>query len=295
MLEIEFFGVRGSTPCSCPTTVGVGGNTSCVSVRVDDEAPIVCDMGTGFRYLGSKLDAQRVMMNGSGVPFEGTALLTHLHWDHVQGLPFFTPLLQPGAHLSVIGPRQDDGKNLADEVAAFVQPPLFPVGLDDLPGSIEFREISDETFTIGSATVTAQSVSHCGPTNGYRIEAGGSSVVYIPDHQEPVADTSDRSEIVPESVREFCKDADVLIHDAQYDEAEFALRSTWGHSTVRYAAEVARQSGVAKLVLFHHDPTHGDEWVANAVVEAQAIAGPDVEVIAATEGLVVGVDASVTV
>lgn len=291
MIEIEFFGVRGSTPCSCPSTVGVGGNTSCVAIRVDDEPPIICDLGTGLRYLGDQLDAHRVMMNGSGVPFVGTALVTHLHWDHIQGLPFFKPLLQAGAQLTIVGPDQEPGSTLADEVSSFVCPPLFPVGLGDLPGTIDFLEVSDDSFDVGSARVIAASVDHCGPTNGYRIEADGKSVVYIPDHQEPIDQPVD----VPDSVVQFCRDADVLIHDAQYDDAEFADRATWGHSTYRYAARVARESNVSRLVLFHHDPMHSDEWIAKAVVEAQVVAGPDVDVVAATEGLVLSVDAPVRV
>lgn len=291
VIEIEFFGVRGSTPCSCPTTAGIGGNTSCVTIRVDDETPIICDLGTGLRYLGCRLDEDRVRLNGSAVPFEGTALVTHLHWDHVQGLPFFLPLLRAGAQLTVVAPEQDEGTTLADAIGAFVSPPLFPVDLSELPGSIEFHETSSGSFDVGSATVTCTSVTHCGPTNAYRIEANGTSVVYISDHQQP----ADQPTFVPDSVLELCRDADVLIHDAQYDAEEFETRATWGHSTYDYAAEVARQSGVRTLVLFHHDPTHGDDWVANAVVEAQKTAGPDVEVVAASEGLTMSVEATVRV
>lgn len=260
-----------------------------MTVRVDDEPPIICDLGTGLRYLGCRLDEDRVRLNGSAVPFDGTALVTHLHWDHVQGLPFFLPLLRAGAQLTVVAPEQEDGTTLADAVGAFVSPPLFPVDLDELPGSIAFHETSSGSFDVGSATVTVTSVTHCGPTNAYRMEAGGTSVVYISDHQQPV----DQPTFVPDNVLELCCDADVLIHDAQYDAAEFESRSTWGHSTYDYAAEVARQSGVRTLALFHHDPTHGDDWVANAVVEAQKTAGPDVEVVAAAEGMTMSVEATV--
>lgn len=276
MLELTFYGVRGSTPCSCDVTNGIGGNTSCVLVRSSDGGdPIVLDLGTGLRYLGNEL-ANRP----HDQTFAGTALVTHLHWDHVQGIPFFVPLLRPDANLRLVGPSQP-GSDLRTEIASFIRPPLFPVDLSLLPCEIDFIEMDAGTLMIGSATVRVAPVPHVGPTNGYRIDSGEASVVYIPDHQQPV----DGSIEPPQSVIDLCLGADVLIHDAQYDDAEFATKATWGHSTVRYAAEVARRSDVKRLVLFHHDPAHDDAWIAAAVADAQEWVGPDIEVIAAAEGL----------
>ncbi len=276
MLDVTFYGVRGSTPCSCDTTNGIGGNTSCVLVRgPEGDAPLVLDLGTGLRYLGNELTERT-----SDHTFEGTALVTHLHWDHVQGIPFFVPLLHQNANLRLIGPEQL-GSNLRAEIESFIRPPLFPVDLSVLPCEIEFVEMSAGSITHGTSTITVAAVDHIGPTNAYRIDNGSASVVYIPDHQQPVDGSTD----VPSSVIDFCRGADVLIHDAQYDDAEFITKATWGHSTVRYAAAVAKASEVRRLVLFHHDPSHDDAWIANAVADAQCWVGPEIEVMAASEGL----------
>ncbi|MFW2381125.1 MAG: MBL fold metallo-hydrolase [Acidimicrobiales bacterium] len=245
-------------------------------IEPDGEEPIVLDLGTGLRYYGEHLAAEGVNA------FVGTALLTHLHWDHVQGIPFFTPLLDPRSNLRLVGPAQT-GSTLAAEVERFVKPPLFPVHLDVLPGSVEFVEAdSGEPLDVGSCTITAASVPHCGATNGYRIQNSIGSVAYISDHQQP----ADGSFEVPDEVVKLCKDVDVLIHDAQYSAEEFAGRLDWGHSTPEYALEVARVSGASRLVLFHHDPSHSDEWVRNteSKIAAQAqVHG--IEVLAAYEGL----------
>ncbi len=293
MLEVTFYGVRGSTPCSCDRTHRIGGNTSCVLVKgPPGDDPIVLDLGTGLRYLGEAILDNPSSAAAGPVPecFGGTALLTHLHWDHVQGIPFFVPLLRPDAQLRLVGPEQP-GSNLRHEIESFIRPPLFPVDLSVLPCEIDFIEMSAGRLSSGSSTVTVAPVPHCGPTNGYRIDNAGSSVVYIPDHQQPV----DGSHGVTPSVLELCDGADILIHDAQYDDAEFVTKADWGHSTVTYAAEVARQAGVRRLVLFHHDPMHDDDWIAKAVVAAQAHAGDDIEVMAASEGLRLVSDSSVSV
>lgn len=276
MIEIEFFGVRGSTPCSCRSTAGIGGNTSCVVLRCGDDDPIILDLGTGVRYLGD-----RIMCQDRSLPFSGTALVTHLHWDHIQGLPFFVPMLTENAELTIVGPTQED-RSLAEAIGSFVCPPLFPVDLDVLPGTVSFLETSEADLSIGSAQVMVRPVEHIGTTNGYRIDAFGGSVAYLPDHQEPL----DRSNAVSPAVLELCSDVDVLIHDAQYDQVEFEAKADWGHSTIEYAVEVARQSEAQRLVLFHHDPSHSDQWVRDTEARAQRLAGDSFEVIAAHEQLV---------
>jgi len=276
MLDISFFGVRGSTPCSGPSTARHGGNTSCVVVQVPGESPVICDLGTGVRYFGASVEAA-----ARPEPFQATALVTHLHWDHIQGLPFFSPILRPGSSLDIIGPVQEE-VSLEEAISTAVAPPMFPVPLADLPGQIRFREMAKGCFSVGSAIVTVFPVPHVGPTNGYRIEAGGASVAYISDFQQPLGDTPD----IPEQVIEYCRGADVLVHDAQYDQAEFATKSTWGHCTVAYAVKVALAAEVGRLVLYHHDPLHDDDWIDRAVAEANDLAGGRLEVLAAAEGLV---------
>jgi ribonuclease BN (tRNA processing enzyme) len=232
------------------------------------------DLGTGLRFYGMTVPCSE--------PFVGTALVSHLHWDHVQGIPFFSPVLCEGARLDVYGPRQE-GCSLAEAVKAFVQPPYFPVGIEELAGEFQFFEVENDVFQIGDATITVAPVPHRGPTVGYRIASQGVVIVYISDHQQPGAGSSE----VSAEVLALCADADLLIHDAQFDAEEFALRSDWGHCTVEYAVEVARQAGVKRLALFHHDPSHSDDRVDELLMFAQQLesAAGLQEILAAAEGL----------
>lgn len=276
MLDVHFYGVRGSTPCSGPELQHYGGNTSCVLVTVDGEAPIICDLGTGLRRLGHDLA-------GTDTPFQGTALLSHLHWDHVQGVAFFLPVLRPEARLDVYGPAQD-GRTLGEVVKEFIAPPLFPINLGELPGTFTFQEVTETTFPVGSATVTAFDVDHVGPMNGYRIDADGGSVAYISDCQQPL----DPDAQIPEAVVRACRDVDILIHDAQYSPEELAARCDWGHCTPDYAFRVADTVGARRLVMFHHDPAHDDAWISAEVERLSSWAdrsGSTVDVLAAHEGL----------
>ncbi|MBM3718715.1 MAG: MBL fold metallo-hydrolase [Actinobacteria bacterium] len=270
-MRITFHGVRGSTPCHGPDTAKYGGNTACVSVEVDGEEPILCDLGTGFRYFG------RSWWERHGSTFCGTALVTHLHWDHIMGLPFFSPLISANSHLTVYGPRQEDG-SFEDAVRRVVQPPTFPVTLDEFPGSVTLLDIGDESMMVGDVRVLSRFVPHIGPTLGFRIEHAGRSVAYVSDHQQPV----DGSFSVPPSVRELAEGVDLLIHDAQYTTPEFAHKAHWGHSTQEYAVALAASCGVGRLAMFHHDPERTDaelDCVASC-------AGSTLEVFAAREGLV---------
>jgi ribonuclease BN (tRNA processing enzyme) len=269
--------VRGSTPCSDERLARYGGNTACVVVEEAGHDPIVFDLGTGLRFYG--VDGCRC---SAAEPFRGTALVTHLHWDHVQGIPFFAPLLCEGAELDLYAPAQV-GEPLGDVVRGFLSPPYFPVEVDALPGEIRFHDTEPGTFLIGEAQVTAAWVPHVGPTLGYRVELGGRSVAYVSDHQQPGVGSTE----VDPAVVELCRDVDVLIHDAQFDDEEFAQRTDWGHCTVEYAVEVAAQSGCSTLVLFHHDPSHHDGRVDELLVDARRMAEARgvPEVVAAHEGL----------
>ncbi|MCU1453312.1 MAG: fold metallo-hydrolase [Acidimicrobiales bacterium] len=271
-MNVTFWGVRGSTPCPCEENLRYGGNTACVSIDAPGLDPIVLDLGTGLRFWGQQLPT-----DGS---FHGLALVTHLHWDHVQGLPFFSPINAPGASLDVHAPRQR-GQSVADMFDDFMRPPYFPVRATDLFGDIRFHDSSDTELTWGRARVLVRDVPHVGETNGYRIELDGLVIAYISDHQQPVG-----SDGIADSVIELCRDADLLIHDAQYDPDEFAVKSNWGHCTVDYAVQVAAAAGVRRLALFHHDPSHADHDVDRLLAGARQtsvrVGGP--EVIAAAEG-----------
>jgi phosphoribosyl 1,2-cyclic phosphodiesterase len=282
-IEVTFWGVRGSTPCSGPQYARYGGNSSCVALEAPGEDPIVLDLGTGLRPYGDAL-------GGAGVAFRGSVLLTHLHWDHVQGLPFFEPLHHPDSWVDVYGPRHDEGP-LGEVFDALMRPPFFPIRSGDLLGALHWHDIGNDCFSIGSARVRSAFVRHTGRTLGFRIEWHGAVVTYLADHGQACPDSarglvSDSSDDhVPAAVLELCDGADLLIHDAQHTPAEFGPKRTWGHCTNEYALHVATQSGARRLALFHHCPTHGDEMIDTILRDTRDLActcgGP--EVIAATE------------
>jgi len=275
-LQVKFFGVRGSCPCSGAGYLRYGGNTSCVSVTVGTEPPIVLDLGTGLRPLGRELEA----CQGTEKPIEMTGLLTHLHWDHIIGLPFCTPLLTSGTRMEVYGPPQVGG-TLHEVIDRVVIPPFFPVQVKELHGSIDFHEVQEDDFAIGSAKIRVRRVPHVGTTLGFRIEADGASVAFVSDHQAP----TDRR-TVDSSVLELSDGVDLLIHDAQYTDEEFDAKANWGHSTIGYAVHVAAEAGARRLSLFHHDPDHTDEILDRLVhVAGKAPGASRLETItAAAEG-----------
>lgn len=281
MVDVNFWGVRGSTPCPCEANARYGGNTACVTVEAPDHDPIILDLGTGLRFFGERVEAR------SDEPIDALALVTHLHWDHVQGLPFFTPAHRPGARIDIRG-RSETG-TLAEAFGEFMRPPFFPVRADELGGDLIFTDADSESFDWGRAHVSVGDVPHGGATNGYRIELDGVSIAYVSDHQQPVGDGS----AVAESVLELCRGVDLLIHDAQYEPHEFEVKSDWGHCTVEYAVRVAAESGARRLALFHHDPSHGDEVVDRMLADADRFArGTSVEeVVAAAEGLTLALSA----
>lgn len=280
-MRVHLCGVRGSTPAPGAEFLRYGGHTSCVAIAHDGDShpSLILDAGTGIRGVTALL---------GGAPFVGAILLTHLHWDHVQGLPFFKPVLRPGSRFDVHAPPPGEG-TLVEAFDEFMAPPYFPVRVADLPGDLHFHAVADETFAIGDVAVTARSVPHIGPTNGYRVERDGVSVVYISDHQQPLDGTMS----VPDAVLELCDHADLVIHDAQYTPGEFVEKAHWGHCTIEYAVQVAAQSGARKLALFHHDPEHDDAMLDHLAHEADVL-GRQLgvgEVLAAAEGCKLSLDA----
>ena len=237
---------------------------------------MVFDLGTGLRYCGDRVPATG--------PFQGNCLLTHMHWDHVQGLPFFVPTLRDGAQFNIYGPTQDDGRTVREVFESIIKPPMFPVSLTSLPGQFEFHDVDDSDFTIGDLQIKSRLVPHVGKTLGFRVTYDLTSVTYISDHQMP----TDGSMGITAGARELCQDADLLIHDAQYTTDEFADKSDWGHCTVDYAVWVAIECDVKKLALFHHDPTRSDAAVDELLAAARRRGEKHgVEVFAASENLVV--------
>ncbi len=277
-MRVTFYGVRGSTPSPSDGNRRYGGNTACVAMESPGEDPIVFDLGTGLRYFG-----ETQPLDGS---FRGTALVSHIHWDHVQGLPFFPPADRVGARFDVYGPTPD-GMSLAQAFDEFMRPPYFPVRAADLRGDIRFHDVDHGDFAVGAAKVQVRPVPHCGPTVGYRVDWHGASVAYVSDHQAPL----DRSWSIDEAVLELCDGVDLLIHDAQYTAEEWEEKAHWGHCTVEYAVDVAVEARARRLALFHHDPSHDDTTVDRLLEDARARAGDRVEeVLAAFEGLTISFD-----
>jgi phosphoribosyl 1,2-cyclic phosphodiesterase len=275
-LRVGFHGVRGSTPCEGSQYTRYGGHSSCVSLERDGQPPIIFDLGTGLAAYGDRI--------GCG-QFHGSVLLTHLHWDHVQGLPFFAPVHNPCSTLDIHGPRQREGV-LGDVFAQLMCPPFFPIRPDGLSADVRFHDTGDDDFPLGLAKVRSRFVRHVGLTLGFRVEWGGRSVAYVPDHG-PGCCPDDPDDYVPHDILELCDSVDLLIHDAQHTPEEYEPKRHWGHSTVDYAVHVARESGAKELVLFHHDPAHGDDALdvigRRTGDRSAALGGP--EVIAAFEGL----------
>lgn len=278
LLNVSFYGVRGSTPCPAEENRRYGGNTSCVSLDAPGNDPILFDLGTGLRPLGRAL----VGANGGGEAFRGTALVSHLHWDHVQGLPFFVPILLPGSQLDIYGPSQEGG-SLEDAFRGFMCPPYFPVTVEQLHGKIRFHDVESDDFDLNGVKVRSRTIPHVGVTNGYRVELGGVSVAYLSDHQMP----EDGAHTVGDDVLELCDGVDLVIHDAQYTQDEFPGKCHWGHCTVDYALFVAQEAGAKRLVMFHHDPAHSDDQLDEMLRYTRDLAERTSveEVISAYEGL----------
>jgi phosphoribosyl 1,2-cyclic phosphodiesterase len=266
--------VRGSTPCCSESNQRYGGNTSCVVVEAAGDRPVVLDLGTGLRFWGLDLPC-----DGS---LDAIALVSHLHWDHVQGIPFFGPINVPGARLDLYGCGGEEG-GFGRAVAGFMRPPYFPVTLDALAGTFDFHDAAHgDVIRDGGWTLTAREVPHVGQTLGWRIEHGGMSIAYVPDHQQPGCGST----YVDPAVLELAADVDLLIHDAQYTDGEFAQKHDWGHCTIDYALEVAAQAGARRLALFHHDPSHDDEHLdaLHAHASRSGAARGLAEVLCAREG-----------
>jgi phosphoribosyl 1,2-cyclic phosphodiesterase len=276
------WGCRGSLAAPGADTVRYGGNTSCVEVRTDSGHLIVLDAGTGIRALGAAVDHE--------LPDEVHILLTHLHLDHLQGLGFFRPLFRPGADVHIWGPASPV-QSLAERIAIYLSPPLFPVRLADVGARVTFHDASDDSVSIGSATVRAGDVAHQGPTVGYRIEEGARSLAYLPDHEPSLGVELD--DLPPSwiSGHAVAHDVDVLFHDAQYGDHEYPQHVGWGHSAFEHVFRFAEKAAVGQVVLFHHDPYHTDAELEALLADAYERWETDGErVCLAHEGMVVQLD-----
>lgn len=264
-MRARIWGCRGSLATPGPDTVRYGGNTSCVEVRLDDGSVIVLDAGTGIRALGLAL--------AEDPPARVDLLLSHLHIDHLEGLGFFGPLWDPEIELHIWGPPSPV-KTLEERIATYLSPPLFPVHLSAVSAQPVFHDTPAEQWQIGGATIAAQLISHPGPTVGYRLDEEGKTFVYMSDH-EPALGIGDLRSVAPEWLSGYgvAFDADVLLHDSQYTEEEYAQKVGWGHSSTDHVVTFAQLAKVRRLVMFHHDPLHTDDDLERILVRAKELWG----------------------
>ena len=289
--RVTFWGVRGSIPTPGPTTVHYGGNTSCVEVRADGQI-IILDAGTGLRLLGRQLVAEF-----DAKPLDLTLLLTHTHWDHIQGLPFFAPLYQTGNHLYVYARRRDD-VHLRTVFTSQTGDPYFPTSIEEAKAKISFRELADSArFEIGDVKVVCTRLNHPYVATAYRLSVDGASVAYVSD-TAPFSDILFENEFIarppmafrplPEvdraklrvmrdGVVRLCEGADLVIYDTMFTPQDYQKFPHYGHSRPRDAIDVCREAGAARLILFHHAPERSDAEVdailADARIDAQRLRG----------------------
>jgi phosphoribosyl 1,2-cyclic phosphodiesterase len=247
-MRIKVWGARGSIPCPGADTVRYGGNTSCVEVTLADGAQLVLDAGTGLRNLTPAGDEPRHI----------NILLTHLHLDHIQGLLFFNSLFDRRNEVTIWGPPMV-GSTLRQRIARYLSAPLTPVELREVPSRLEFRDCPAGEWQIGSATIRAEFVSHRGPTLGYTIAEPGATFCYVPDHEPAIIGRLDELDTGWISGYALAQNADLLLHDCQYADAEYPAHYGWGHSSVSDALAFARRTGAKRTLLSHHDPDHSDD------------------------------------
>ena len=285
-MDVRFWGTRGSMAKPGPTTLRYGGNTSCVEVRGDDGTLIVLDCGTGAHGLGQALTS-------SGAPHcDGHLLITHTHWDHIQGFPFFAPLFVAGNTWDIYAPGAI-GQQLERTLAGQMEYNYFPVTLAQLGATIRFHNLAEGRFAVGGVHVTTQYLNHPALALGYRLQSGGKVVVYSADHEPHAPNPAARAQGEPaehdEDLRhvEFLADADLVIHDAQYTVEEYPGKTGWGHTPAEWAVDYAVAARAKRLALSHHDPLR-DDGALDRLVETcrrrASAAGSALQVFAAAEG-----------
>jgi phosphoribosyl 1,2-cyclic phosphodiesterase len=275
-MKIRFWGTRGSVPTPGKGTVRYGGNTPCVEVRLANDELIIFDAGTGIRGLGDELIRK-------GAPVRAHILISHPHWDHIQGFPFFKPAFVAGTELTIIGSESNNAP-LNRWISDQMNSTYFPVQIDQMKAKIAFRAVAEETLDIQGASVSSLYVNHPAFALGFRLEYRGKTLVYVSDNEPFDRELKNSSRNVDSRIIEkyraskgdpndriydFARGADVLIHDSTYTPEEYKTHIGWGHSPYLFSLEVARRGGVRHLVLFHHDPSHNDDDLDAMFVHCQ--------------------------
>jgi phosphoribosyl 1,2-cyclic phosphodiesterase len=280
---VTFWGTRGSIPTPGSHTARYGGNTPCVTVQGAGGHVVILDAGTGIRALGLELVERQ---NGA---VHAEILLSHAHWDHIQGLPHFRPFFAPGNAVRIWGARQGT-TSLEAILRQQMDPAVFPVPLDAVSAQLTVQHVEPGEFTVGEFRVDAMRLRHPGTTLGFRLTplAGGPTMAYVTDNELGAGGNYDTSPSWRKDFTRFLAGVELLIHDAMYTPQELDAHRGWGHSTFVEAVALAAEAGARRLVLFHHEPEHGDAAIDGMLVEARRqakAAGKPAEVLAAQEGM----------
>jgi phosphoribosyl 1,2-cyclic phosphodiesterase/CheY-like chemotaxis protein len=290
-MRVQFWGTRGSIPKPGPSTARYGGNTSCVEVRSARGTLVIIDCGTGAHSLGQSL------MSTGAKGLRGHILISHTHWDHIQGIPFFAPLFVPGNQWDIYRPKGLD-QSLRETLAGQMQYTYFPVTPDQFEATIHYHDLVEGTFDIEDIRITTHYLNHPALTLGYRLEADGVTIVYCSDHEPHSRSLAGgQGDIAGQDLRhaEFINGADLLIHDAQYTAAEYPSKVGWGHSSAEYAVKLGQRAQVKRLALTHHDPLRDDDAVDRVLAgirDGLQTAVSPLQVFAAAEGEIIEVQAS---
>ena len=284
-LRLRIWGTRGSIPSPGPRTVRYGGNTPCLELRAGDDWLVILDAGTGIRELGRSL-----LERANGQPIQGDIFLTHAHWDHIQGIPFFAPVFHAGNHFTIWGSKSLE-TSIDRVVRDQMSPVVFPVSFDKLLARVDFQELAEDRRDGRGYAVRAFRVQHPGGALAYRFTnspGDNRALVYVSDNELGPHDSYQSPAEWRADFTEFVRGAAVLVHDATYTREEYELHRGWGHSTYEDAVELAIEGGVETLVLFHHKPERSDDELDARVAECRALVSrrqSALKVVAAAEGM----------
>jgi phosphoribosyl 1,2-cyclic phosphodiesterase len=296
-ISLRFWGTRGSIPVSGASYLRYGGNTSCVTLTSDTGHLYIFDCGSGARILGNYLLSpewsQFSQKHTHSENISAYIFLSHTHWDHIQGFPFFAPAFRPGNQFRVIG-WSECPQDLIDVLGGQMQQCYFPVGLNALPADITMYTVDNDLTELDGALISTALLKHPIPSSAYRLELAGKVLVYATDYEPQTLphiqpDVLLGDDVVDPKLVKLAANADALIHDAQYSTAELAEKVGWGHNSAEVAVDTSIRAGVKKLVLYHHDPAHDDAAIDKILADAQAraisLGHPELEIIAASDGL----------